>query len=52
MPKRKTPELDPKEQFKRFQKTAKELDTDESGKEFDLAFEKVVPTSRQKKSKR
>ena len=29
LPKRKEPELDPKEQFKRFQETAKELGIDE-----------------------
>ena len=31
MPKKKTPELDPKEQFKRFQEAAKELTIDQSG---------------------
>ena len=30
MPKRKEPELDPKEQFKRFQETVKELGVDEN----------------------
>jgi hypothetical protein len=43
MPKRKEPELDPKEQFKRFVETARELEVDESGKEFERAFKKVVP---------
>lgn len=43
MPKRKEPELDPKEQFKRFVETAREHDVDESGKEFERAFKKVVP---------
>lgn len=33
MPKRKTPELDPKEQFKRFQETAKEHGVDEKSAE-------------------
>lgn len=42
MPKRKEPELDPKEQFKRFQETAKEHGVDESGKEFDRSFSKVA----------
>jgi hypothetical protein len=42
MPKRKTPELDPKEQFKRFQETAKKLGVDESGKQFEGAFKKVA----------
>lgn len=31
MPKRKEPELDPKEQFKRFQETAKSLEVDDKG---------------------
>ena len=43
MPKRKEPELDPKEQFKRFQETAKELQVDETGKEFGRTFAKVAP---------
>jgi hypothetical protein len=30
MPKRKEPELDPKEQFKRFQETVKELGVDDA----------------------
>jgi hypothetical protein len=38
MPKRKEPELDPKEQFKRFQETAKEHGVDESGKKAEHAF--------------
>jgi hypothetical protein len=42
MPKRKEPELDPKEQFKRFQETAKEYGVDESGKEFEKAFNAVA----------
>jgi hypothetical protein len=32
------PELDPKEQFKRFQETAKEHGVDESGKKAEHAF--------------
>ena len=43
MPKRKEPELEPKEQFKRFVETAREHDVDESGKDFERAFKKVVP---------
>ena len=42
MPKRKEPELDPKEQFKRFQETVKELGVDESGKQFAKTFTKIV----------
>lgn len=30
MPKKKSPELDPKEQFKRFQETAKKVEIDDS----------------------
>lgn len=42
MPKRKEPELDPKEQFKRFQQTAKEHGVDESGKEPERAFSRLA----------
>ena len=49
MPKRKEPELDPKEQFKRFRETAKELQVDESGKDFDRAFSKVAKLPKSKK---
>lgn len=42
MPKRKQPELDPKEQFKRFQETAKALGVDQSGKPLDEAFGRVA----------
>ena len=51
MPKRKEPELDPKEQFKRFVDTAREHDVDESGKELEQVFKKVVPQKRSGKSK-
>lgn len=48
MPKRKEPELTPEEQFKRFVKTAKEHEVDESGEEFEKAFKKIVtPQKRQ-----
>ena len=40
MPKRKEPELDPKEQFKRFQEAAKKSDVDEASAE--KAFNKVA----------
>jgi hypothetical protein len=43
MPKKKEPELDPKEQFKRFVETAREHGVDESGKEVERAFKKLVP---------
>jgi hypothetical protein len=50
MPKRKEPELDPKEQFKRFVETAKKLEVDESGKDFERAFKKAVASKRRKSS--
>lgn len=43
MPKRKEPELDPKEQFKRFVETAREHGVDESGKDLERVFKKIVP---------
>lgn len=43
MPKRKEAAPDSKEQFKRFVETARELEVDESGKEFERAFKKAVP---------
>jgi hypothetical protein len=46
MPKRKEPELTPKKQFEEFVKTAREHEVDETGKEFEQAFERIV---RQKK---
>ena len=52
MPKRKQPELSPKEQFKRFIETAREHKVDESGKEFERVFKKVVPPKRATKPAR
>lgn len=46
MPKKKTPDLDPKEQFKQFQETAKKLGVDESGKDMEKAFAKVAGSKR------
>ena len=43
MPKRKEPQLPPKEQFKRFVETAREHAVDESGKEMERAFKKLAP---------
>jgi hypothetical protein len=51
VPKRKQPELKPKEQFKRFVETAREIEVDESGKEFERVFKKVVPPKRDAKEK-
>lgn len=44
MPKRKEPELDPKEQFKRFQETAKEVGADDTeGRDrVEAAFRKLT----------
>jgi hypothetical protein len=43
MPKRKAPELTPQEQYKRFIETAREHGVDETGKDFERAFKKIVP---------
>jgi len=49
MPKRKEPELTPKEQFNRFVETAREHEVDESGKEFERAFKEIVSTRKKRK---
>ena len=41
MPKRKEPELTPDEQFKRFVKTAREHEVDESGKTLEEVLKKI-----------
>jgi len=46
MPKRKEPELSPAELFKRLRAPAEMLDVDETGKDLDGAFKKVVPQKR------
>ncbi len=46
MPKKKTPELDPKEQFKRFQETAKEAGVEEF--EAEQTFKNLSRDSRTK----
>ncbi len=51
MPKRKEPELDPKEQFKRFKEAVKELEVDVSAQPLDKAFQKVVPQQEAKQVK-
>lgn len=38
MPKRKRPEIKPEVQFKQFQKAAREIEADETGKTFEKAF--------------
>lgn len=44
MPKKKTPDEDPEKQHERFKETAREHGADESGKAFEKAFGKIVPT--------
>lgn len=53
MPKRKEPELDPKEQFKRFQETAEQHGVDTSVKEIEDGFKALArPRRARKTSKR
>ena len=52
MPKRKEPELTPQEQFKRFVKIARESGVDESGKEFERAFNNVAAPKARKKAQK
>jgi hypothetical protein len=52
MPKRKEPELDPKEQFKRFKEAAKEAGVTESERFFEDAFKKIAPARDQAASGR
>lgn len=49
MPKRKRPEEDPKEQFKRFIDTAKEHDVDD--KKADEAFKRMSPETAKRRPK-
>lgn len=42
MPKRKTPELTPAEQYKRFKEAAKKAGVTKSEEEFERAFKKVA----------
>lgn len=44
MPKRKTPELTPAEQFERFKEAAKKAGVTRSEEEFERTFKKVVRT--------
>jgi hypothetical protein len=52
MPKKKTPNEDPAKQHERFKETAREHGADESGKEFERAFGKIVPPKKSKDTKR
>ena len=49
MPKRKEPELDPKEQHKRFKEAAKEAGVTKSEDEFERAFKKVASSKPDKR---
>jgi hypothetical protein len=46
MPKRKEPEPTPAEQFKEFQKTARELGVDEEGAALERAFKRLAKKPR------
>jgi len=46
VPKKKTPEEDPKKQHERFKETARKHDADESGEKFERAFGKIVPSAK------
>jgi hypothetical protein len=50
MPKKQL-ELSDKEQSERFKETAREIGADESGKEFERAFKKLVPVKKPVKEK-
>jgi hypothetical protein len=52
MPKRKTPELTPAEQYKRFKAAARAAGVTKSEEEFERAFKKLVvkPTKPKKKA--
>ena len=52
MPKRKQPELTPKEQFERFEEAVREHEVDETGKAFKRVFKKIVPPKRASKTAR
>ena len=45
-PKAKPKKMTAKEQSAQFIKTARELEVDESGKPFEMVFEKIVPAKR------
>jgi hypothetical protein len=47
-PKSRGPKDTDKKQFERFVETARKVEADESGKAFELAFEKIVPAKHAK----
>lgn len=53
MPKRKEPELDPKDQYRRFKEAAKKAGITESEEEFERAFKTVTgPTPKHQSTAR
>lgn len=52
MPKRKEPELDPKEQYKRFKEAAEKAGVTKSEEEFERAFKKVATTAERSPKRR
>ena len=50
MPKRKEPQLPPKEQFKKFVESVRKHEMDETGEEFERAFKRVAQKPRARKS--
>ena len=50
MPKRKEPELNPKEQFKRFKKAARDLEIDDKAQPLDTAFQKLKVNTEKSRS--
>jgi hypothetical protein len=44
------PKLTDKEQSERFKETARELGVDESGKQFERAVSKIIPTAKRSPS--
>jgi hypothetical protein len=51
VPKRKRPELKPKEQFERFKETARKLGIDESGEDLEKEFVRIARKKSQQKAK-
>lgn len=52
MPAKKSKPEDPKTQHERFKEAAREHGADESGKEFERAFGKIVPPKKPSKEQR
>jgi hypothetical protein len=52
MPKKSTPPLSDEERAKRIRETAREVEANESAREFERAFKKVVPSTKRAQKKR